>query len=174
VIGALLLCLSGAWQQDPASLALAEGRYGDAWELALAAEDATERARGRAAVLVAAGDLGGTLSAVEEGLARSPEHLELLWRGASTALSLREAQRAADYTGRLARALAVAELADEHRAGWQAAVDDFEARGAELQALGAARADALRRARRWSAILVAGGLGVLVLGGRTRSAASPG
>lgn len=157
---AALLALLAALplQEDPlavAGRALAAERYGAAAAALAEAPPSAARARLWTQLYYAAGVPRRALAHAEEGLAQAPEDLELLHRAASSALWVGDAGRAQRFTARLAAAVGASDLGGETRAGWQAAVEDFERRVGELEARGRARSSAVARARGVVALMAA-------------------
>jgi hypothetical protein len=144
--------------------ALAEERYGAAWEALAGETDLLARRRGEVEVLLAAGDPAGALAFAEDGLVRVPDDLELLFRASSAALWLRDADSARDAGDRLAAAVSQAALAPGDRLAWERSVADHRARTAELLRAEERRGVAFLRSRGIAlALLVLALVGLLAL-----------
>jgi tetratricopeptide (TPR) repeat protein len=113
----------------------------------LAEADPLARCRARAEILYQAGDPGAALEAIEEGLRLAPGDLELLHRGVSAALWLRDVGRSDALLRDLQAALGRAELAPEHRGAWEAGVRSFQERSQLLHGNELVRERFLARAR---------------------------
>jgi len=158
VLLALAQTTAEAQSLDQAWQALREGRYATAVAAldGLPSTVATEWVW--AELYYAAGEHRLALEHAEAGLAFEPQHLDLLHRAASSALWIGDESRAGPFTSQLSQAVARASLTPEHRAGWEAAVTDFEQRVTHLTQRHDARDAGVLRAR---ALAVAGLLGAL-------------
>jgi len=161
VLLAMALALPFTTAQDTraAAEAQAAGRYAEAWAILEGLPEDPERQRARAAVLAAAGDLGGSLKAAERGLELDPGHLELRWRASALALTLSDAERAARHAEQLTRAVRAARtdgrLDDGDQEAWEETARRYELQAAELERNASERESAIERARRVSTLLIA-------------------
>lgn len=125
---------------------------------ALEAEpDAALRYDGLAELHFRASDPVAALAAAEAGLDEAPDHLNLRFRAATSALWLGAGKRAGAHLEALQGALDGAGLSTDDRAAWDRAVGDVAAEAERLTALESARAAAVQRAR-WLSWIGLGGL----------------
>jgi len=164
---ALAVCLLLPRQADAVKQALASGEYRAAWTEMESQEDPVQRARQEAEILYRAGDPARALAAARHGLAKSPEHLELLYYAAGASIWLQDGTTGGEYTARMQHILENSpELAPSDRQQWQRVTSDFSARIRDLLAHANARDSAVALAR----ALALGGLcaGLVICGLATR------
>jgi len=126
------------------------GRYRESLAAADAIRAPALRQRERLETLWAAGDLGGALGAVRDGLeaeAGGEVRLWLLWRGTALALQLGLADQAAELVGSLEGAIDAAQLPDSERGAWREGAAGLRERSDDLSARLARGEAALVRAR---------------------------
>lgn len=172
-----LLCLVSAAPQAQESAyaqamqALEAKDFQGAWSHLERESDDFWQASGRALVLYAAGDFGGTLVRADEALALRAGDLDLLFRAAWAAVSLGDLARAEDYVERLGEALKANSFSAEHAAFWASTMDELRSRTQELQQAAKERVSVQGRAR-WVSLLGLFAVMALILGMGRGSAAT--
>ena len=158
------LAQDDAGTEQAARLALGEGDYGAALELATELTDARASATLTSEILTLAREWEGATAAVERGLAAAPEDVLLLWRGALVRLWAQDAPGALIYVERLESALDAAEGRSELADGeaWRNVAAGFRADAEERLELARERERAVGRAQ---AVVGGTALGVLLLVG---------
>ncbi len=165
VLSAYLLAVEGGAEQR-ALEALEANDLGGALAAAREVSDPFTRATLECRAYHVARDFPRLLRSAETGLEHRPQDLVLLWRAASAELWLQDGVRASLFVERLAEALSASSLVEPERSAWETNVSSFTEQADALRASARSTERSVTRARVVSLAIVAGGLLVLVIGGR--------
>lgn len=141
--------------QDPVQALLQQRQFLAAWQSADAETSIANRARGKAEILLEAGDPAGALAEAKKGLLSEPSNLELLFHETTATLWLGDGQAAEESVHRLTLAVERASLGEQERAAWETAANQRlkEARGLQTHEHNLEHATA--RSRQWSLLVLA-------------------